>query len=434
MTGMGCADLAIALAPNLDVSGVIAMLVPELETLGRVLAANRIMLGEIALLGQRVQAFSGYLAPFGGALQPVSAPAAQWEASISGPQGQPQVGVAYQRAARSAVVAQLVPIARQAHSSRPSSAGGSRPGSEPVPEPRAHSVSAKVYENHVPWADASRAHVQRSALASRSLSLGARGSANSMSMNVGSVAPSGLETDRSSHGEVSTLEPSTIQPVAPNTVSPQFPGGSIPIAPPDGVLWSRSATPGGALATGTPMAAEGPSSSGQMSRAYTEALWHELVKRSGSAVPAAATSVGPNGFIAETTNRADPPKHATVAPAKSSARLLKRTIEALGASRLAAPFPVQDSTNSETGMSATATLPTHRTLAAQSTGTSMPTSQDDPSQGESASLQGVVLLDGTRIGRWMITHLEHHASRPRAMTTGIDPRMSATYPGAPTGV
>jgi hypothetical protein len=47
--------------------------------------------------------------------------------------------------------------------------------------------------------------------------------------------------------------------------------------------------------------------------------------------------------------------------------------------------------------------------------------------------QGVLVLDGAQLGRWVIDHLENSASRPGAMTTGIDPRMNATYPGAPTG-
>jgi hypothetical protein len=46
----------------------------------------------------------------------------------------------------------------------------------------------------------------------------------------------------------------------------------------------------------------------------------------------------------------------------------------------------------------------------------------------------MLVLDGAQLGRWMIDHLEHRASRPGAMTTGIDPRMSAEYPGASTGV
>ena len=42
-------------------------------------------------------------------------------------------------------------------------------------------------------------------------------------------------------------------------------------------------------------------------------------------------------------------------------------------------------------------------------------------------------LDGAQLGRWMMDHLERDASRPGAMTTSLDPRMNAAYPGAPTG-
>jgi hypothetical protein len=54
-------------------------------------------------------------------------------------------------------------------------------------------------------------------------------------------------------------------------------------------------------------------------------------------------------------------------------------------------------------------------------------------QTESEPRQGMLVLDGAQLGRWVIDHLEKHASRPGAMTTGIDPRMNAAYPGAPTG-
>lgn len=49
------------------------------------------------------------------------------------------------------------------------------------------------------------------------------------------------------------------------------------------------------------------------------------------------------------------------------------------------------------------------------------------------SMQGRVMLDAAQITRWVIEQLEHRASRPGAMITGIDPRMTPTYPGAPTG-
>jgi hypothetical protein len=57
----------------------------------------------------------------------------------------------------------------------------------------------------------------------------------------------------------------------------------------------------------------------------------------------------------------------------------------------------------------------------------------DSQQATSEPRQGVLILDGVQLGRWIIDHIEREASRPGAMTTGIDPRMNAIYPGAPTG-
>jgi hypothetical protein len=57
----------------------------------------------------------------------------------------------------------------------------------------------------------------------------------------------------------------------------------------------------------------------------------------------------------------------------------------------------------------------------------------EPQRAESGSRQGMMILDGAQLGRWMIDHLERHASRPGATTTGFDPRMNAAYPGAATG-
>ncbi len=54
-------------------------------------------------------------------------------------------------------------------------------------------------------------------------------------------------------------------------------------------------------------------------------------------------------------------------------------------------------------------------------------------QADTEPRQGLLVLDGAQLGRWMVDHLESTVSRPSAMTTGIDPRMNATWPGAPTG-
>jgi hypothetical protein len=46
--------------------------------------------------------------------------------------------------------------------------------------------------------------------------------------------------------------------------------------------------------------------------------------------------------------------------------------------------------------------------------------------------QGVIILDGAQLGRWVVDRIARQASRPVAGTTGIDPRINPTFPGAPT--
>jgi hypothetical protein len=48
--------------------------------------------------------------------------------------------------------------------------------------------------------------------------------------------------------------------------------------------------------------------------------------------------------------------------------------------------------------------------------------------------QGLLILDGTQLGRWVMDRIARQASRPVAGTTGIDPRISPTFPGAPASV
>ena len=82
------------------------------------------------------------------------------------------------------------------------------------------------------------------------------------------------------------------------------------------------------------------------------------------------------------------------------------------------------------------------TMPAYTTGDAAVEPEEPPSasalsespQADAGSHQGVLVLDSTQLGSWVIDHLERHASRPGAMTTGIDPRMNAAYPGAPMGV
>jgi hypothetical protein len=65
--------------------------------------------------------------------------------------------------------------------------------------------------------------------------------------------------------------------------------------------------------------------------------------------------------------------------------------------------------------------------------TPRPTGQPESTQDTREQPQGTIAIDGAQMGRWMIDHLERQASRPGTMTTGFDPRMTATFPGAPIG-
>ena len=48
--------------------------------------------------------------------------------------------------------------------------------------------------------------------------------------------------------------------------------------------------------------------------------------------------------------------------------------------------------------------------------------------------QGLLILDGAQLGRWIVDRIARQVSRPVAGTTGIDPRVSPTFPGAPASV
>jgi hypothetical protein len=60
-----------------------------------------------------------------------------------------------------------------------------------------------------------------------------------------------------------------------------------------------------------------------------------------------------------------------------------------------------------------------------------PSATPPPALSPSSVSQGDVYVDGSRLGRWMTTHLAKAAELPRAATTGFDPRMTPTWPGAP---
>jgi len=72
--------------------------------------------------------------------------------------------------------------------------------------------------------------------------------------------------------------------------------------------------------------------------------------------------------------------------------------------------------------------------SAISRGMSSAGNQSQSAESDQEPQRGTIVLDGAELGRWVIGYLETQALRPGRMTTGIDPRMNATFPGAPTGV
>jgi hypothetical protein len=61
----------------------------------------------------------------------------------------------------------------------------------------------------------------------------------------------------------------------------------------------------------------------------------------------------------------------------------------------------------------------------------LPSAVPPPSESQFAPSQGDVYVDGSRLGRWMTDRLVRAADLPRSAATGFDPRMTATWPGAP---
>lgn len=70
---------------------------------------------------------------------------------------------------------------------------------------------------------------------------------------------------------------------------------------------------------------------------------------------------------------------------------------------------------------------------AQDRATSPSAATQTQSNPMSGSSHGEIILDGARLGRWMSDRLARAASRPGSGTTAFDPRISALYPGAPSG-
>ncbi|WP_216851195.1 hypothetical protein [Acidisphaera sp. L21] len=56
-----------------------------------------------------------------------------------------------------------------------------------------------------------------------------------------------------------------------------------------------------------------------------------------------------------------------------------------------------------------------------------------PQQAAPITLQGDIVLDGARVGRWMTSSLARQASRPAAGPTGPDPRQTPLWSGQAQG-
>jgi hypothetical protein len=137
----------------------------------------------------------------------------------------------------------------------------------------------------------------------------------------------------------------------------------------------------------------------------------------------------------------------SVTPVQSSVRLeqlarvapARRPIGATApqyftAAPIGLPDPQDDWPTSRNSIDTSPPLVANRNSPRQMTRTTPPPGgQPESTQTAGTEQQGTVALDGAQLGRWVIDHLERQASRPGTMTTGVDPRMTATFPGAPIG-
>ena len=108
----------------------------------------------------------------------------------------------------------------------------------------------------------------------------------------------------------------------------------------------------------------------------------------------------------------------------------------LPAAPIRLPTPQDDQSPAGNLANSLASLSPMRGFPAQIAGAATPVAdanQPGSTQASSGQQQGTLSLDSVQLGRWMIDHMERQASRPGTMTTGIDPRMTTIFPGAPTG-
>jgi hypothetical protein len=119
--------------------------------------------------------------------------------------------------------------------------------------------------------------------------------------------------------------------------------------------------------------------------------------------------------------------------AAQSPRINARTLPNIPSAPINTPDPQSYAT--ENGAILDPPPPSNPELNYRPQGTTTAALADNWSQATQADQepgQGTIVLDGPELGRWVIGYLESQASRPGTMTTGIDPRMTATFPGAPT--
>lgn len=53
--------------------------------------------------------------------------------------------------------------------------------------------------------------------------------------------------------------------------------------------------------------------------------------------------------------------------------------------------------------------------------------------GQQGSIPGTIYIDASQLGRWVVDYLSRQVARPANGITGIDPRITPTFPGAPNG-
>ncbi len=78
----------------------------------------------------------------------------------------------------------------------------------------------------------------------------------------------------------------------------------------------------------------------------------------------------------------------------------------------------------------TPTTPTGSAISDPLTASAMPSATQSPPLGRG---MGVIYLEGQRLGRWFADEMADRAARPTAGFTGLDPRLSPTFPGAASG-